>query len=119
MKDFHVRRGAHWMVMSLLLTVAGCGADSPTDGGDDVTTEVTIRDFLFDPVSIQVSPGAMVMWTWAGNEPHNVTFADSAIANSVTQITGTFQTALPTATGVYTYQCTIHPTLMNAFVTVQ
>ena len=27
MKDFHVRRGAHWMVISLFLAVTGCGGD--------------------------------------------------------------------------------------------
>ena len=32
MKDFYVRRGAHWIVMSLFLIVAGCGGDSGTNG---------------------------------------------------------------------------------------
>ena len=137
MKDFHVRRRGHWIVVSLFLTVAGCGGDSGTGNGDDgngtgngtgngggndpvATMSVTIRDFFFDPASILVSSGAMVTWTWAGNSSHNVTFASSQVATpSDTQATGTFQVVMPTAAGEYTYQCSIHPSQMNGTVTVQ
>ena len=122
MKDFLVRRGAHWMVMSLLVPIAGCGSDSPTDDGDDavLTTEVDVVDFDFSPRDIQVSPGATVTWTWTGSVTHNVTFASSAVAApSATKTTGTFLVTLPIAPGVSTYQCTIHPNDMNGTVTVQ
>ena len=132
MKDFHVRRRTPWMVMSLILTVAGCGGDSGTNGGGGngggggggggttpvITTSVNVVDFAFAPPDIQVTGGAMVTWTWTGSIVHNVTFASSSIANSDTQITGTYQVAMPTAAGVYTYQCTIHPSLMQGSVTV-
>ena len=83
------------------------------------TTSVNVVDFAFDPPDILVTAGASVTWTWTGSVGHNVTFASSSIANSVTQITGTYEVAMPTGAGVYTYQCTIHPTLMNGTVTVQ
>lgn len=122
MKDSHVRRGAHWIAISLFLGVTGCGGDSGTNGGDDPveTTSVTVRDFSFNPESILVSSGATVTWTWAGNVGHNVTFASGAVsAPSPTQATGTFQVTMPTAAGAHAYQCTIHPTQMNGTVTVQ
>ena len=134
MKDFLVGRRAHWMGMFLLVAVAGCGGDSPTDdggggigdgggsgGGDPVAmTSVNVVDLDFTPPDIQVTPGATVTWTWTGSDTHNVTFAaSSGIANSLTQTSGTYQVAMPTATGVYTYQCTIHPSDMNGSVTVQ
>ena len=134
MKDFYVRRGAHWIVMSLFLTVAACGGDSVTNAGDDtgndtgngngngtdptVTTSVTVSDDFFSPESIQVSPSVTVMWTWSSNTVHNVTFADNAITDSGDQGGGMYQTAMPTASGLYTYQCTIHAG-MNGSVTVQ
>ena len=136
MKDFHVRRGAHWMVVSLFLAVAGCGGDSPTDGGTGsdyggggggggggdgptVTTSVTVSNDFFDPASIQVSPGATVTWEWAGGsaEGHNVTFSDPTIDDAPTQITGMFQAAMLMAAGVYNYECTNHLG-MNGSVTV-
>ena len=122
MKDLHVKRGAYWIAISLLLGATGCGGDSGTNGGDDpvATTSVTIGDNFFNPASNAVSSGATVTWTWAGNIGHNVTFASSAVsAPSPTQPTGTFQVTMPTAAGEYAYQCTIHPTQMNGTVTVQ
>ena len=123
MKECLVRRGYHWMVMFLVVAVVGCGGDSPTDDGGGAppvsTTSVTVGDFFFNAESIVVDPGATVTWTWVGAISHNVTFASSAITSSDTQINGTHQAAMPTATGAYGYQCTIHPSLMNGSVTVQ
>ncbi len=132
MKDFHVRRGAHWIVMSLFLTVAGCGGDSGTNGDNDngngngngtnpvAQTTVTVSNDFFNPADIQVSPGAMVTWTWAGGHPigHSVTFTDPAIVSSVTQINGIHVAAMPMATGTYYYNCTTHPSTMQGAVTV-
>ena len=128
MKDFHVRRGAHWMVISLFLAVTGCGGDSGLSvgvvgvsggGGPVATTSVNVVDFSFDPPDILVSAGARVTWTWNGSTPHNVTFAPPAsIPPSFTQSSGGYQAVMPTASGVYTYQCIIHPILMNGSVTV-
>jgi len=122
MKGFHVRREAHWIIISLLLAVAGCGGDSGTNGGNDntptVTTDVTVGDDFFNPEDIQVLPGAMVTWTWSSNREHNLSFVDNAITDSGNRRGGTYTTAMPMATGTYNYQCTIHPTSMNGTVTV-
>jgi len=117
MKDFHVRRGAHWMVISLFLTVTGCGGDSGTNGGGGnggggttpvITTSVNVNDAAFAPPDIQVTGGVTVRWTWTGSLSHNVTFTSTSIANSDTQTSGTYAVAMPDATGVYAYRCTIH-----------
>ena len=135
MKKFCVRRGAYWMVTSLFLAVAGCGGDSGTNGGNGngsgtgngngsgttpvATTSVTVSDNFFTPPDIVVSGGATVTWTWAGNVGHNVTFSSSQITSQPTQTTGTHSAVMPTAAGVYAYQCTIHPSTMQASVTVE
>ncbi len=121
MKNFQVRRNAHWMVTSLLLVVAGC-VSSPTGGGDPVaTTSVMVGNDFFSPPDILVSPGAMVTWTWAGGgDDHNVTFDSNAVDASPTQPSGQYAAPMPTAPGVYTYICTIHGrSIMNGSVTVQ
>ena len=133
MKKFDVRRGAPWMAMALFFAVAGCGGDSVTNGGGGnggsgnggggggttpvITTSVNVVDFAFAPPNIQVTGGATVTWTWTGSVGHNVTFASSSITSRATQTSGTHSAAMPTAAGVYTYQCTIHPG-MNGSVTV-
>ena len=133
MKDFYVRRGAHWIVMSLFLTVAACGGDSVTNAGDDTgndtgngngndtdpvaTTAVDVDDNSFAPPDILVGRGFAVTWTWVGDGTHNVTFASTVSAPSATQTSGSFQVTMPMAVGVYNYTCTIHG--FSGSVTVQ
>ena len=137
MKGFHVRRGAHWIVISLFLVVAGCGGDSGTNSGNtgntgntggtggtgagsfEITTDVTVGNDFFSPANIQVSPGATVTWTWAGGRDHNVTFTVASIS-SPTQSSGTHVAAMPLTTGLdYIYLCLIHPATMQGSVRVQ
>ena len=77
-----------------------------------------VGDNFFDPVDILITSGAFVFWNWIGSDTHNVTFASTSVANSVTQTSGTYKTRLPTEIGVYTYQCTIHPDEMNGTIAV-
>ncbi len=119
------------MVMSLLVAVAGCGhtpvdADideiaRPDDGVIDPipTVRVKIGDNFFDPVDILITSGAFVFWNWIGSDTHNVTFASTSVANSVTQASGAYKTKVEVENGLYTYQCTIHPLEMNGTVTVR
>jgi plastocyanin len=82
-------------------------------------TAVEVDDDFFTPPDILVTSGATVTWMWVGGEGHNVTFASNAVsAPSITQTTGTFQVVMPTAAGVYNYECTIHAG-MDGSVTVQ
>ncbi len=137
MKNFHVGRATHWMAMSLMLAVAGCGGDSGTNSGGntsntgntgntggggssgpEITTDVTVGNNFFSPEDIQVVPGATVTWTWSSNVRHNVTFADPGINNSGDRTGGDYATAMPMATGMYDYQCTIHSG-MDGSVTVE
>ena len=83
-----------------------------------MTTSVAVGNNFFDPVAIQVLPGAMVTWTWSSNVTHNVTFADNAITDSGNQAGGNYVTAMPMTVGMYDYQCTIHPGMIGS-VTVQ
>ncbi len=112
------------MTTALSFAVAACGGDSGTNpnggggyggggggggGGPTVTTAVTVTGNAFVPSAIQVSPGAMVTWTWAsGGVTHNVTFPSAAIDDSADQASGTFQAVMPTTPGTYLYQCTLH-----------
>ena len=127
MKNFHVRRRAHWVVMSLFLAVTGCGGDSGTNGGNGGGgggggggTSVTVGNNFFNLPNIFVDPGATVTWMWTGGgDQHNVTFASSRIADSPTQTTGTHAVTMPATPAVYSYRCTIHgAATMSGSVTV-
>ena len=66
---------------------------------------VTVQDNSFNPNSTRLATGGTVTWTWAGSNPHNVTFTSGS--NSTTQTGGTFMRTFATE-GTFSYQCTIH-----------
>ncbi|MEW5916808.1 MAG: Ig-like domain-containing protein [Gemmatimonadota bacterium] len=83
--------------------------------------DVTVSDNFFQASSVTVvrdqSAGALVRWTWTGQNSHNVTF-DAGAPNSATQTTGTFSRTFTTA-GSFTYFCTVHGRGMSGTVVVQ
>jgi plastocyanin len=108
------------MAAFLFAAVTACGDDTPTDPGGGgggggggtptVTTNVAVSNNQFTPEFIQVSPGATVTWTWAtGAFTHNVTFADATITDIPNQSSGAHTSTMPSGTGDYTYECTLHP----------
>ncbi len=123
-------RGA---LATLILAVVACGgADTVTStatgggggggggGGDtcpSTSTSVTVSDNLFTPPCTKVPVGSTVTWTWSGANPHNVTFANSALGASQTQTAGTYQKTFANA-GTFNYDCTVHPG-MSGSVQVQ
>ena len=82
------------------------------------TAMVSVGDNFFSPNAVTVAPGGTVFWTWTGSVGHNVTFATTGIDNASTRTTGTHQATMPSAPGVYEYECTIHSG-MEGSVTVQ
>ena len=94
--------GKHLITAGLVLVLSGCGTNEPV-----VTTDIGVLDNSFTTPSNRVATNATVTWTWSGSNLHNVTFDDSSIEDSDTQMSGTFSTSFPAA-GEYTYYCTVH-----------
>jgi plastocyanin len=113
------------LTIAMLVAAASCGGDASTgvttpptggnqnpgtpSGGTDTpvaTNQVGVSDNVFSPVSIVVTAGTTVTWTWAaGVAAHNVTFGDGT--NSGDKSTGTFSRTFSTA-GTFNYSCTLH-----------
>ena len=115
MQRSNVRRGALPLVTFLLAVAAACGGDDPMEpsgggggggggGTPTMTTSVDVDDNLFDPASIQVSPGATVTFNWIGDFQHNVTFSDASITGIGNHDSGSFTAVMPTTPGDYAYQ---------------
>jgi plastocyanin len=93
------------------------GPNDPGDGGGGgggggsgrvVTTAVNVGPGeSFSPAHIQVTPGAIVTWTFVEG-PHNVTFPSPTIDDSGDQSSGSFTAGMPTTPGTYNYSCTLH-----------
>ena len=99
------------ILLAALVAVAACsGDDNGGDGGPGPGPEgdITVENNDFDPSSLEVAPGASVVWAWSsGGVTHNVTFDDGE--QSGNRSSGTY-TRTFAAAGSYPYHCTIHGT---------
>lgn len=78
-------------------------------------SEVTIRDFAFEPPTVEIAAGATVVWRNAGNAPHTATASDGAFdtgrIDPGQEATVTFDTA-----GSFAYRCAFHPNMKGTIV---
>ena len=136
----HVRLTAAAVLVSAGLLLTSCGGGGgggyttapPGNNNNNnppptATTSVTVKNNLFTPTDISVSPGATVTWTWdsctddgyGGPQTcidHTVTFTDG-VASGL-KSSGAYTRSFATA-GTYPYHCAVHGTGMTGRVVVQ
>lgn len=79
---------------------------------------VTIKDFMFAPVTLTVKAGTLVTWVNRDDEPHTI-FSDTGLFRSGALDTGGdfhFKFEQP---GTYHYLCTIHPHMVGTIIVEQ
>lgn len=120
--------GRRWIaigsaLMALTLVSAACGGGSDTSGdggsGDGGTADVTltVKDFAFDPATLEVSAGEhTITITNTGSHEHSFTLDD----DSVSQDVGAGESATVTfdATETIGFHCEYHPDQMKGTLTV-
>jgi|SRR5690349_19473700 plastocyanin len=76
---------------------------------------VSIKEFMFSPVSITVAPGTTVRWKNLDGEPHTIRSVDATFrSNALDQNDSfTFKFDKP---GTYRYVCSIHPQMVGTIV---
>jgi plastocyanin len=87
-------------------------------GGGSTSSSITVGDNFFDPAQTTVPVNTTVTWTWAGGQPHNVTFANSSISGSGDKTSGATFTKAFASAGTFSYSCTLHGG-MNGTIIVQ
>ena len=99
------------ITMLLILTagISGCVEKTPPPAQ---TNDVIIKNFSFQPGSINVSEGATVTWVNDDSAEHTVTSLDG-IFNSGNIAPGKLFNFTFTKPGKYQYQCLIHPSMMG------
>ncbi len=113
---------SRWPVMFLTMTlsvlVAAGGFLSwvgPIAAQQDVTFEVSVVDFAFEPATVTVPAGATVTWTNTGSRPHTVTADDGSFDSGRLdpgeQFSQTFDQP-----GTFTYHCGFHPEMQGSIV---
>lgn len=91
---------------------AAAAACATAPAGGTATVNVSIKDFKYDPTSVNAKVGDVVAWTNNDTAPHSATMdngacdTDSIAAGAVVMLTFS-------APGTYTYHCKIHPAQMK------
>ncbi len=86
----------------------GSGGGGNGGGEPTPTNAVSVQDSFFNPTSVSVPRGDVVVWTWTGGLEHNVTWVDAPLLNSPTQAEGSHEARMPSTPGTYGYYCSIH-----------
>ena len=94
---------------------AGNSAQTPFVAEGEATVEM--RGFEYFPRDLTIQAGASVTWTNYDNFPHNATDDDDSWETETLHEDDRGTLTFPDA-GVYTYYCTIHPS-MKAKLTVR
>ncbi len=96
-----------------LLALGGTAVRAP-----GAPAAVTIKDFMFAPVTLTVKAGTLVTWVNRDDEPHTI-FSDTGLFRSGALDTGGdfhFKFEQP---GTYHYLCTIHPHMVGTIIVEQ
>ena len=115
---FAVALAGMFLTMTLSVLVAAGGFLSwggPIAAQQDVTFEVSVVDFAFEPATVTVPAGATVTWTNTGSRPHTVTADDGSFDSGRLdpgeQFSQTFDQP-----GTFTYHCGFHPEMQGSIV---
>lgn len=77
---------------------------------------VEIKDFAFNPPSIEIAAGDSIAWTNQDGVPHTATAIDKAILQSGAIAAGNSFTQLFDTPGSYEYYCEFHPNMKGSIV---
>jgi plastocyanin len=116
------------VLVSLFALVAGCtSSTAPSTGGggggggtcSGTNAAVAVCDNHFSPSTSTITAGSTITWTWKGSNTHNVTFLTGPVIPpaSSSMASGTFPTTFTTP-GTYTYECSLHGSVMSGTITV-
>jgi plastocyanin len=82
-------------------------------------TTITVTDYRFQPLSLQVPVGTRVTWSFRGRAEHTVTGTfDGQPVDSGRVRSGSFEFEF-TVPGVFEYRCAVHGESMAGTVTVR
>ena len=104
--------------VSMLLaaaTIAATATSIPARADGPAATEIQIRDFMFEPMTLTVKAGATVAWANKDDEPHTVA-SDSGLFRSGALDTNDHFSFKFDKPGTYHYVCSIHPKMIGTIV---
>ncbi|CAM2155053.1 EfeO-type cupredoxin-like domain-containing protein [Pararobbsia alpina] len=97
--------------------LAGTAGFHLAQAQDQQTDMITIKDFMFSPMSVTIKAGSTLTWKNLDDEPHTVVSDAGLFRSAALDQNETFEYKF-TKPGVYRIFCGIHPN-MRETITVQ
>jgi plastocyanin len=114
-----LKLGAGVLVLGGALLLAACGSGSDAKSGSPAPsslgngTSITISNFMFQPMSLTVSPGATVKVTNKDSATHTLTATGNQFNTGDIDHDHTKTFRAPMKPGTYNYICNIHQYMMG------
>ncbi len=95
-----------------LTALAGCSGSDPVSSNPsgDQNAYVSMKDFNFNPTTVNIQKGSVVQWNNTGAMPHTATANDGEFDSGNVVAGGTFSHTFG-AVGTFAYTCKIHPNM--------
>ncbi len=101
---------------SIAATPAGTPEACGTPGAAAGEAAVAIKDFAYDPASIEVPVGGSITWTNQDSTKHTATAKDKTVLQSGALDQGASFTQTFTTPGTYEYFCEFHANMKGTIV---
>jgi plastocyanin len=114
--------GAGVLVLAGALLLAACGGGTATmsgssaPSGSSVGTSITIKNFMFMPMSLTVSPGATIKVTNEDSATHTLSATGGQFNTGNITHEQTKTITAPMKAGTYHYICDIHQYMMGSII---
>jgi plastocyanin len=117
MRRTHLGAGALSLSGALLLATPLVGAGIAGASGPEAKASITIKNFMFSPMSVTVKPGAKITVTNKDSTTHTLTATGRGHFNTGNISHNHSKTInAPTKAGTYHYICNIHQYMMGTIV---
>jgi plastocyanin len=115
--------GAGVLILAGALLLAACGSGSSTKSGMSASSastsgapSITISNFMFQPMSLTVAPGATVSVTNKDSATHTLTATGGQFDTGNIEQNQTKTFKAPMKPGTYHYICSIHQFMMGSVI---
>jgi|SRR3989344_6956583 len=100
------------LVIALSL-VAGCNNAGNQDSTSTSTNSVEIKDFAFNPATINIKAGTVVTWTNQDTAKHTVKLDEIESPSLAKGQSWSYSFTTP---GTYNYICSLHPSMKGKII---
>ncbi|MES2155202.1 MAG: plastocyanin/azurin family copper-binding protein [bacterium] len=105
------------LLLLCVTVMAGCsGSTTTSNPSGDQNSAVAIRDFNFNPTTVNIHKGSAVPWTNTGGATHTVTANDGSFDSGNIAAGGSYSHTFD-AVGTFAYHCKLHAS-MTGTITV-